>query len=185
MLGAVTRRSRVDTGRRAFEALFVEHHAAVVRYVERRVDDREQAQELSMDCFEIAWRRFDPSAPFGRAWLLRTARNLVGDSYRKRDRERLHLRELAAQEASDDRGFEDVELRVALGRLPARDREVLELFYWDGLSAAEIADVIGCRTSAAWKRLSRAREALRERLADPPREHDDPQVRRGASHVME
>jgi RNA polymerase sigma-70 factor (ECF subfamily) len=44
----------MDQRRAAFEALFSEHHAAVLRYVERRVDDREQAKELAMDCFEIA-----------------------------------------------------------------------------------------------------------------------------------
>ena len=32
--------------------------------------------------------RFDPDAPYQRPWLLQTARNLIGDAYRRRDRER-------------------------------------------------------------------------------------------------
>lgn len=151
----------------AFEALFTEHHAAVLRYVERRIDDQEQARELTMDCFEIAWRRYDPARPFGRPWLLQTARNLVGDSYRRRDREREGVRTLAAASGKPDTTFENVELSVALRLLPVADQEILELFYWDGLSAPEIAEVVGCRTSAAWKRLSRARESLRELLEEP------------------
>ncbi len=119
-----------------------------------------------MDCFEIAWRRFDPIEPYRRPWLLQTARNLVGDAYRKRDRERAGLRELASA-TPPDASFLRAELRVALSHLNRADREVLELFYWDGLTAEEIAEVVGCRTSAAWKRLSRARAALKGLLTEP------------------
>lgn len=167
----MTGRGRVNDRRIAFEALFTEHHAAVLRYVERRVDDREQARELTMDCFEIAWRRYDPGAPFSRPWLLQTARNLVGDSYRRRDREREGMQTLAAAADGPDTTFQNVDLRLALRHLPAADREILELFYWDGLAAPEIAEVVGCRTSAAWKRLSRARDALRSLLAEPREPH--------------
>lgn len=181
--------------RDAFEALFAEHHAAVLRYVERRVDDREQARELTMDCFEIAWRRYDPAAPFRRPWLLQTARNLVGDSYRRRDREREGMRTLAAATDRPDTTLRNVDLRLALRQLPAANREILELFYWDGLTAPEIAEVVGCRVSAAWKRLSRAREALRSLLEEPLEPHTGsapaqsattPQVGGGAmSYVMD
>lgn len=166
-----TGRRQVNDRREAFEALFAEHHAAVLRYVERRVDDREQARELTMDCFEIAWRRYDPAAPFRRPWLLQTARNLVGDSYRRRDREREGMRTLAAASDRPDTTFQNVDLRLALRHLSGADREILELFYWDGLSASEIAEVVGCRTSAAWKRLSRARDALRLLLGEPREPH--------------
>lgn len=156
----------MDERRAAFEALFAEHHTAVLRYVERRVDDREHARELTMDCFEIAWRRFDPEQPYRRPWLLQTARNLVGDAYRKRDREREGLRDLAAAARPAD-DLAHVELRHALSLLRRADREVLELHYWDGLAAEEIAEVVGCRTAAAWKRLSRARAELRAMLQEP------------------
>ena len=167
-----------DTRRAAFESLFAEHHTAVLRYIERRVDDREHARELAMDCFEIAWRRFDPRDPYRRPWLLQTARNLVGDAYRRRDREREGLRDLAAS-ARPGEDPAHVELRHALSLLRRADREMIELHYWDGLSADEIAEVVGCRTAAAWKRLSRARAALRillqePAIAPPPAGHPDP-----------
>lgn len=161
----------MDDSRAAFEAVFAEHHTAVLRYVERRIDDREQARELTMDVFEIAWRRFDPRDPFRLAWLLQTARNVVGDAYRRRDRERAGISSIVAErigvEHDDRESRERVELELALRRLTPADREVLELFYWDGLAAAEIAEVIGCRVAAVWKRLSRARDALRVLLAEP------------------
>jgi RNA polymerase sigma factor (sigma-70 family) len=161
----------VDDRRTAFEMLFARHHTAVLRYVERRVDDREQARELTMDCFEIAWRRFDPALPFRLPWLLQTARNIIGDSYRRRSRERAGFPDLVAAArtaaANHNVTFDHVELELALHRLRPADREVLELVYWDGLSAAEVADVLGCRTPAAWKKISRAREALRALLEEP------------------
>ncbi|GAB6856910.1 RNA polymerase sigma factor [Microbacterium xylanilyticum] len=174
---------RTDARRTAFETPFAEHHTAVLRYIERRVDDREHARELAMDCFEIAWRRFDAREPYRRPWLLQTARNLVGDAYRRRDREREDLRDLAtASRPSDD--LAHVELRHALSLLRRADREVLELHYWDGLSADEIAEVVGCRTATAWKRLSRARASLRAVLqepAPPPRHALAPDARPSAS----
>lgn len=156
------------SSRTAFDAVFREHHATVLRFIERRIDDREQARELTMDCFEIAWRRFDPAQPPGRGWLLQTARNLVGDAYRRRDRERVGISDLAHQAQlagdPDDLARDRVEVGAALDRLRAADREILVLTYWDGLAAAEIAEVLGCGVPAVWKRLSRAREALRALL---------------------
>jgi len=159
-------RRHVDARRTAFEAVFTRHHAAVLRFVQRRVDDRERAEELAMDCFEIAWRRFDPAAPFELPWLLQTARNLVGTSYRRRDRERAGLEHLAGavRESGGADDLERLEVRLAMEALRPADREVLQLVYWDGLSADEAAEVLGCRTAAVWKRLSRARSALRKRL---------------------
>ncbi len=125
-----------------------------------------------MDCFEIAWRRFDPDAPFRLPWLLQTARNLIGDSYRRRGRERAGFSHLVADAgnaaAESQARFERIEVELALLRLRAADREVLELVYWDGLSATEVAEVLGCRTPAAWKKLSRARDALRSLLEQQP-----------------
>jgi RNA polymerase sigma-70 factor (ECF subfamily) len=52
-------------------------------------------------------------------------------------------------------------VRDALDRLGARDREVLLLAEWEGLSAAEIASVLGCLTVTARGRLHRARARFR------------------------
>jgi RNA polymerase sigma factor (sigma-70 family) len=158
----------VDDRRSTFESLFTQHHPAVLRYIERRVDQREQARELAMDCFEVAWKRFDPKQPFGLPWLLRTAHNIVGDFYRRRDRERVgnaHLADIIRLGPETD-SLDHVELGIALGQLREADREVIMLVYWDGLSAAEAAETIGCRVPTLWKRLSRAREALRALLGD-------------------
>ena len=59
---------------------------------------------------------------------------------------------------------EDRELLMELSNLPQKYREVLELFYFGGLSTEEIAKVVGSTPNAVRIRLSRARTALEERL---------------------
>lgn len=61
---------------------------------------------------------------------------------------------------------EDREVLMELKNLPAKYREVLELFYFVGLSTEEIAKVVGSTPNAVRIRLSRARTALEQRLSD-------------------
>ncbi|HEX3487774.1 MAG TPA: SigE family RNA polymerase sigma factor [Streptosporangiaceae bacterium] len=109
------------------------------------------------------WRRFDGD-PEG--YLRRTLCNLATDGYRRAGRWRQKERLLRAspQQAFDATG--DVDLRDALVRLlwqlPARQRAVLVLRYWEQLTDVETAEVLGCAVgtvkSAASRGLSRMRE---------------------------
>ena len=59
-----------------------------------------------------------------------------------------------------------VAVRAAVAALPAADREVLTLTAWEGLSAGEVAVVLGISAPAVRTRLARARARLRHGL-DP------------------
>ena len=48
--------------------------------------------------------------------------------------------------------------------LREKDRDILQLAYWDELSIAEIAGVLRCTESAAKVRLHRARAAFRKQM---------------------
>lgn len=63
------------------------------------------------------------------------------------------------------RDEEDREVLLELRNLPQKYREVLELFYFGGLSTEEIAKVVGSTPNAVRIRLSRARTALEQRLS--------------------
>lgn len=54
---------------------------------------------------------------------------------------------------------------AALARLPAEPRALLSLFAIDGLSHAEIADILGIPEGTVWSRLHAARKALLEVMA--------------------
>ena len=49
--------------------------------------------------------------------------------------------------------------------LSPKHQAVLSLYYLEGMAAAEVAVVVGCRIGTVKSRLSRAREALREKLS--------------------
>lgn len=152
-----------------FVALFREHHNAVRRFIERRVSDRESAADLTMDCFEIAWRKRDPRDPFGLPWLYRTARNLIANEYRRRDREAAlwsHIEDNVRFLSRESGSALTERLIEAIRALPEREREILWLTYWEELSAAEVAVVIGMNTGAVWTRLNRVRARLRPLLGE-------------------
>jgi RNA polymerase sigma-B factor len=71
----------------------------------------------------------------------------------------------------DDAGFELVEqrymLRSGLTHLPAREREILHLRFYEGLTQREIADRVGVSQMHVSRLIRRSIEALRERLAAP------------------
>ena len=71
----------------------------------------------------------------------------------------------------------------ALARLGPRDREVLLLAEWEGLSPAQIATVLGCLTVTARGRLHRARGRFRNAFEELLARHDSEQPRREASEV--
>ena len=52
----------------------------------------------------------------------------------------------------------------ALAGLREKDRDILQLAYWDELSIADIAGVLHCSESAAKVRLHRARAAFRKQM---------------------
>ena len=68
----------------------------------------------------------------------------------------------------DDDGFERVEqrymLRSGLTHLPAREREILHLRFYEGLTQREIADRVGVSQMHVSRLIRRSIEALREQL---------------------
>lgn len=176
-----------------FDALFASYGSDIVAYCNWRSVSASDAQDAAADVFLTAWRRLDevPEGDAAKVWLYATARRVLANQRRSsRRREALHER-LAAEEASrpaDQQSPEEALVHEALRRLPAVDREVLLLAEWEGLSPAQIADVMGCRRVTARGRLHRARRRFRaafEELGESQRRPTNIQVspRRIHEHV--
>ena len=113
--------------------------------------------------FAAASPAFAQPSPPASVLALRT-----GSSASLRDGVEVALRR-RMEEAPPGLGVEDrLELVDALGRLSAREREALRLTYWDGLSAAEVGEVLGSSASAIWTLLTRARAKLQDSLERTP-----------------
>ena len=152
----------------AFIDLHTQHSARVYQYIACRINGRHRAEELAADVFRIAWQK-QPAVPPGIGWLLATARNVIGNEYKGR-RRRQELAERLKDEARSQVPGPNTEERAAVAevlvKLRERDREVLMLSYWDGLTTAELAQTLGCSPTAAAVRLHRARRAFAN--AAPP-----------------
>jgi len=151
--------------RRRFDALFAAYRSDIVAYCGWRAASATDAQDAVAEVFLTAWRRLDevPEGDAARIWLYATARRVIANQ-RRASRRRAALRERLAQEpaaAPQETSSEHALVHEALSRLGPRDREVLLLAEWEGLSPAQIAAVMGCLTVTARGRLHRARRRFR------------------------
>lgn len=154
-----------------FSAYFRTHYNAIVRYVERRVAQREDAAELVADVFRIAWQRFEPANSASRAWLFQVAHNVVLDHYRRHGRQRALIARVADEAATQPLPVPiepDHPVLLALEHLDEPARELLRLRYWEELSVAEIATVLQLSSGAVRVRLHRARQQLKPILTTGP-----------------
>ena len=157
--------------RRRFDELFGRYSSDIVAYCGWRAASESDAQDAVAEVFLTAWRRLDqlPKGDAARVWLYATARRVMANqrrSHRRRTalQERLAAEPVARPEPRSS-AHEDL-VHEALLRLGARDREVLLLAEWEGLSPAQIASILGCLTVTARGRLHRARRRFRALFED-------------------
>jgi len=154
--------------RQRFDRLFTSHRADMTAYCGWRAASASDAQDAVAEVFLTAWRRLDdvPAGDAERVWLYATARRVIANQRRSsRRRAALHDRiALEAASASHKPPGSQVEqalVREALRRLSPVDRELLLLAEWEGLSPAQIGQVVGCLAVTARGRLHRARSRFR------------------------
>jgi RNA polymerase sigma factor (sigma-70 family) len=150
-----------------FSALVRRHQAGVCAAAYGVTGDRALSEDIAQETFLAAWRNpglRDPAKL--RPWLRAIARN-VARKARRRRRATEPLDELAAGDDPVGSVIAQQQARqvwAALGALPARDREVLVLYYWEDLSIRQVAASVGVTQETATQRLSRARARLRAEL---------------------
>ena len=149
------------------ERLFRTYNAPLVRYLTRRLGDRDWAEEVSQETFLRAMRQ--DTLTNERAWLFAVATNLVRDEARKHERRRRHLQLLAEEQRDEvapepmtvERAEEAAFARRALETLAERDRHAL-LMREEGLDYNEIAEALELSVGSVGTTLARARRRLAE-----------------------
>jgi RNA polymerase sigma-70 factor, ECF subfamily len=142
-----------------FEGIYAEHRDAVCAYVRRRAPE-DVVDDIVSETFLICWRRLDRVPEEALPWLYAVARKTLANHRRKQSR-----REPAAlAQAFDPEPIGDGALAAAFAWLSERDREVLRLVAWEGLSLRDAAVVLGCSAVACRVRYHRAKSRLASRL---------------------
>jgi RNA polymerase sigma-70 factor, ECF subfamily len=158
-----------DRDRVAFELLYQRYVRSVFGLALRRLRDRQRAEDAVQETFTAVWRSaksYRPERGPAAPWLYAVARNAIVD----RQRARTEPPAEPTDSPSGDPGPLDraeasfVAWRVhrALEELPDKEREVVELAYWSGLSQSEVAEFLHIPLGTV---KTRTRSAL-ARLAD-------------------
>ena len=157
-----------DGDRGAFEALYRRYARPVFGLALRRLGDRGRAEDAVQETFASVWRSartYRPERGPGAPWLYAVARNAIVDRSRGRTEVGADAPDRASDEPDPSERTEQswVAWRVhrALEELPEREREVIALAYWSGLSQSEVAEFLGIplgtvktRTRAGLQRLA-------------------------------
>jgi RNA polymerase sigma-70 factor (ECF subfamily) len=164
----------------AFALLMTRYEPKLLRYGTRFIGSlgRDVLDQAVQDIFISAYQNiesFDASQRFS-PWIYRIAHNTFVDILRKKTKERLYgfdfdtLLSHAVHEDTFAKEKENSEVRVLLEKglsaLPAPQREIITLYYFEELTYKEIADVLHVPISTVGVRLIRARAALKKKL--PP-----------------
>jgi RNA polymerase sigma-70 factor (ECF subfamily) len=116
----------------------------------RRLGDRGHAEDAVQEAFAAIWRSastYRPERGAAGGWLYTVARNAIVDRLRRNGSSTdAELPELASTEPGPAQRAEDSDVawRVhrALEELQPREREVIELAYWSGMSQSEVAEYL-------------------------------------------
>jgi len=146
-----------------FEQIYEEHQEALRVFVQRRAPES-IVDDVVSETFLICWRKLEriPDEPL--PWLYAVARKTLANQRRRLAREQ---RVDAADPASAVAELEpvgDTVLAAAFAALSERDREVLRLIAWEGLSLSQAAVVLGCSAVTCRVRYHRAKTRLARRL---------------------
>jgi RNA polymerase sigma-70 factor (ECF subfamily) len=153
----------------SWRILFEEESPAIHRYVFSRLGSNEDAEDVTNQVFEQAWRSIpryrDEGLPL-RAWLFGIARNLAGN-HRRRFMARNAAFSVDALEIEDDTPgrAEALDLAQAIAALEPSQAETISLRYIHGLSLAETAAVLGTTVDGVKGRQQRALANLKQRLS--------------------
>jgi RNA polymerase sigma factor (sigma-70 family) len=142
-----------------FEQIYTADRDAVEAYVRRRIA-ADMVEDVVAEVFLVCLRRIDdvPSPPL--PWLYAVARKTLANERRRLSR----TAPTAAAVTRDPEPTGDSALATAFAELGERDREILRLVAWEGLSLREAATVLDCSSVAARVRYHRAKTRLAVRL---------------------
>ena len=164
--------------RTAGRALFERYGDRITRFFVRKVPPHDAA-DLVQRTFEkaLAAGRRNPAIDHLAGWLFAVARNVLYDHLRQRRRHEGHepaRTSLAVSQTAPSGALarHEAQRRLLAGllTLSLEEQLALELFYWEDLPMAQVAVALGVTRSAAINRVHRARNRLRDTLAEQARD---------------
>ncbi len=162
----------------AFSDLFERYAPLLVRIMRRQVRNPDDASEIVQQTF-LQLHRARNDFQQGRRlrpWLMTIAYNLKREHFRRRMRKPevpLEYEPPASERGGDpvERKDEAMRVRAALASLPAGQREVIIMHWFEEMSFPDVAEVLGLSVSAVKVRAHRGYKVLRKLLEQDVTEH--------------
>lgn len=131
----------------------------IFRLAYQNTFNKSEAEDITQEVFMAMLKKIPfKSEEYMRAWLVRVAINKSKDFLKSKRRKVLPLDANLNLSVTDKSIHDRIE---EIDRLPALDKHIIYLYYYEGYEAAEIAKMLGKTRNAVNIRLSRARENLR------------------------
>lgn len=176
----------IDGNNRAFDLLLARNQSKLFSYIIFVVRDQDTANDIFQETFvkvitKLHQRKYTTSGKFG-AWIMRIAHNVIMDWYREQKSERIieptennDLSNLSGKDILDGsienqfvREQVMTDVKKMMNMLPATQREVVFMRFYQQLSFKEIAEMTNVSINTALGRMRYAILNLR-RMA---KEHD-------------
>ena len=170
----------MDGEARAFDVILTRYQATIYSYFLYVVGDEDEANELFQDTFVkvivfLQEQRYKPMGLFN-YWLIRIAHNMISDKFRRNDHKlvkdvnakndltRIRNEAITVSPYDDemirDQAFD--ELHRMVNKLPAEQREMAYLRYFEEMSFKDIAAITGVSINTALGRMRYAILNLRK-----------------------
>lgn len=150
------------------ERLITQHQTSLLRLCYVQLQDQALAEDAVQETFLKAYKGFDSfrGDSSEKTWLTRIAVNTCRDFQRggwfKHTDRRVTPDMLPVGTVQPD--TEDLDLSLAVMKLPRKMREAILLYYYQDMSTEEIAETLDIAQSSVSNRLRRGREKLRKQL---------------------
>ena len=174
----IERAGRGDAG--AFGEVYDATSRRVFGLAQKILQDRDAAEEAAAEAYVYMWRnaaRYDRAKGDAIKWMLLVTRSRAIDLLRSRLRGRERESSIECADSLVDPAVgpdgihHDAEqggrMRAAVAALPQRQREVIEIAYFRGLSYSEVAADLGIPVGTVKTRVRAGLSALRGQLAGP------------------
>lgn len=142
-----------------FLAAHAETHDRIYRYFRRRTDSAATSEDLSAEVFRIVWEKSGHGDDLAAIVIFGVAKNVLRNHDRSMSRSAGLIGALRL-ERMDGTSAEGSDVLDGIGLLDPKEREVLLLTYWDGLTAVEVSLLLNISAAAVRMRLHRARKEL-------------------------
>lgn len=167
----------------AFDALLERHKQSIYAYILYTVRDADLADDIFQDTFikaitTIRQGKYTETGKF-KAWIMRIAHNLIIDFFRQKKQENTISKDSYEVDLLNnvnlcDDTFESQlvksqvlqDVKKLVYYLPDKQREVLEMRYYNDLSFQEIADLTGVSINTALGRMRYAIINMRKLASD-------------------